>query len=418
MNKIILFVVVAFVGLQLKAQTISSDYIEKHTSYFTIEDGKLQGKGKRILQKMIKNSQFITYGEIHGSKAISVLIKAMIDPLVKNDFRYFAIEVGPHSADVLSRLSANPDKTVERLNQFNSAYTVSEGGETAVPIPFFEHVSDAEFLQRARLKEMRLWGLDQEYYYSAFFLMDELMRTVKDSPNASKIQQLKNLAQQAMFKHFMAEVQEKIEDPFPLILKDENVLNFFNAFDENNTKAKAIVNDLKISWDIYSRWRSGSHQDRISYMRNNFLKNYNAAVDRGETPKVFTKIGSLHAPKAFSNGAYDIGFLTEELAQKNGTVSTSINTWVPFSKTEKGVVKNVERYSSYKRYAEFLKLAKQGEYAIIDLRQIRKDYEAGKIELPNDGSYHAVRRLIFAYDYQIMLPVSERATPNRKQNKK
>lgn len=404
---------VACLSFQLKAQTLSSDYIQKYTSYFTIENGELRGKGKKVLQKMIKSSQFITYGEIHGSKEVSLLTKAMIDPLVENDFRYFAIEVGPHSAEVLSRLSTNPDKTIERLYQFNSAYTVSAGDETAVPIPFFDNLSDAEFLQQARRMEMQLWGLDQEFYFSAFFLADELLRTVENSPEASKIKQLKDLAQQSMFKWYMAEVKEEIESPFPLMLKDKNITNFFNSFDEKNTKARAIINDLKISWDIYTRWRSGSHQDRISYMRNNFMKNYNAAIARGETPKVFTKIGSLHAPKAFSNGAYDIGFLTEELAQKNGTVSTSINTWIPFSKTEKGIVNNVDRYNSYKRYAEFLKLAKQDQYAIIDLRQIRKDVEKGKIQLPEDGSYHAIRRLIFAYDYQIMLPLTEGTQVNR-----
>ena len=269
-------------------------------------------------------------------------------------------------------------------------------------------------MQRARLKEMRLWGLDQEYYYSAFFLTDEMFRTVKDSPDASKIEQLKGFAQQAMFKYYVAEVQKKVEDPFPLILKDPTVLNYFNAFDKSNTKAQAIIEDLKITWDIYSRWRSGSHQDRISYMRNNFMENYNAALERGETPKVFTKIGSLHASKTFSNGAYDIGVLTKELAKKNGTKSVSINTWVPFSKTEKGIVENVNRYRSYKRYAEFLKLAKQNEYAIIDLRAIRKDLESGKLELPTDGDYHALRRLISSYDYQIMLPLAEDTVPNRK----
>ena len=74
------------------------------------------------------------------------------------------------------------------------------------------------------------------------------------------------------------------------------------------------------------------------------------------------------------------------------------------------------RYNSYKRYARFLELAKQDEYAIIDLTQIRKDLEAGKIELPTDGSYHAIRRLIYAYDYQIMLPLTEGTKVNRKTN--
>jgi len=413
MKKIALFVLIVCFGIQLEAQTISSDYIKQYISYFTIKDGKLQGKGKKVIERMIKNAQFITYGEVHGSKEVSLLTKTMIDLLAKNKFRYFAVEVGPHSAEVLSRLSANPEKTIERLNKFNTAYSVTAGEETAIPIPFFENVSDAEFLQRARLKEMQLWGLDQEYYYSAFFLMDEMVRTVQDTPSFQKINQKKLAAQKVMFTHFLAEVQEKIDNPFELILKEPTVQDFFNAFNKNNTKATAIINDLKFTWDVYTRWRNGSHQDRISYMRNNFLKNYNAAIARGETPKVFTKIGSSHAMKVISRNSYDIGSLTEDLAKKNGTKSFSINTWTPFSRTENGIVNNVNRYRGFKPFKEFLALAKQNEFAIIDLQKIKADLESGKIQLPDDGSYHALRILINGFDYQIMLPLTEGTQVNR-----
>jgi len=414
MKRLIFTFIIFQVALMINAQEINSEYIQKHTRYFTIQQGKIQGKGLKIFKDMTKNSQFINLGETHGSKEISLITQAMIDLLIKNNFHYFALEVGPHSADVLSRLSADASKTVTNLNKFNSTYSVDGGGETAVPIPFFEHVSDAEFLQKARQEKMQLWGLDQEYYYSTFFLMDEMMRTIKGTSKASKIERLKLLAQQSMFKHYMAEAQNKIDDPFPLILQEESVLNFFNAFEKDNTKAQAIIKDLKITWDIYSRWRKGSHQDRISYMRNNFIESYNKAIVKGETPKVFTKIGSAHASKLISNSSYDVGSLTEELAKANGTKSISINTWVPFSKTDKGVVKNVDRYYSYKRFQEFFALAKQDEYAIIDLQKIREDVESGKVKLPTDGAYHAMRMLLYGYDYQIMLPLSEGTVLNRK----
>ncbi len=414
MKHLIIFFLAFQTILVMNAQELTSEYIKKNTAYFTIENGKIKGKGKKVFEEMTRNSQFINYGEIHGSKEVSLITEAMMGLLAKNGFQYFALEVGPHSAEVLSRLSADASKTVANLNAFNSAYSVDGGGETAVPIPFFEHVSDAQFLQAARQNKMQLWGLDQEYYYSAFFLMDEMVRTVKNTSSATKVEQLKLLAQQSMFKHYMAEAQDKIDDPFPLILKEPSVINFFDAFAKDNAKAQAIVKDLKITWDIYSRWRKGSHQDRISYMRNNFIDHYNEALAKGETPKVFTKIGSAHASKMISNSSYDMGSLTEELAQKNGTLSSSINTWVPFSRSDKGVVKNIDRYYSYKRYKEFLTLAKQNEYAIIDLRQIRKDLKAGKIQLPTNGDYHALKILLNAYDYQIMLPLTQGTMLNRK----
>lgn len=400
----------------INSQTISTEYIKKHAAHFTIENGEFQGKGKKMIQELVNSSQFITYGESHDSKQVSIITKALMGLLKKANFKHFAIEVGPTSAEKLTELSTPSSKTIENLYAFNSKYSVSQGDETAIPIPFFSGIEDAEFLQQASKNGMQLWGLDQEYYYSPFFLMDEMMRTVKNTPEFKRINGLKLLAQQAMFKDFMAEVQEKVDDAYPLIVKEEAVQNFFNAFSKGNTRAQKIIQDMKTSWDIYIRWRNDSHVDRISYMRNNFMEHYNTALKTEKTPKVFTKIGGLHAHKLFSNGAFDIGFLTEELAQKNGTISSTINTWIPFSKTEKGIVNNLEKYKrSYGRYAIMTKLAKENQWTIINLREIREDFLKGKISLPTNGDYHKIRRLIFGYDYLIMLPADEEITPNRKQ---
>lgn len=410
-----LIIVIGF-GLHVSAQTLSTDYLKKHTDHFTIENGSFNGPGGKVLKKMVNSSQFITYGETHGSEQISILTKALMPLLKKADFRHFVIEVGPHSANKLSELSSPASQTVKKLYAFNSGYTVSEGGETAVPIPFFDGVSDAEFLQAARENGMDLWGIDQEFYFSPFFLMDEMMSTIKNTPDYNKVNQLKQLAQQVMFKHFMAEVKDRNVNAYPLIKKEKAVQDFFDAFDKDNTKAQAIMKDMKISWDIYIHWRNDSHADRISYMRNNFMKHYNEALKNEKTPKVFTKIGSLHASKLISSGAFDIGELTESLAQKNGTNSASINTWVPFSKTDKGIQNNFEKYKrSYKRYSLLTPFAKKDAWAIINLKEIRNDLLKGKISLPSNGDYHRLRKLIFSYDYQLIAPLDTDTTPNRKQ---
>lgn len=397
-----------------KQETLSTAYIKSHAAYFTIEGEKIKGMGAKMIKKMINSSQFITYGETHNSKQVSILIKSFMPLLKKANFNYFAIEVGPSSAKKLTELSTPAEKTIENLRAFNTKYTVSQGSETAEPIPFFTGVGDAEFLQAARMNNMQLWGIDQEYYYGTFFLLDELMATVKNNPNYQKLTQLKNGAMQIMYKHFLDELAEKNDGAYGLIVKEKAVNDFFNAFKKSNTAAQDIISNLKISWDIYIRWRNDSHVDRISYMRNNFMAHYKKALDKEKEPKVFTKIGSLHASKLISNGAFDIGDLTEKLGQQNGTISTTINTWIPFSKTKDGVRNNLEKYKrSYGRYAIFTKLAKEDQWTIINLKRIRKDLLNGSLVLPNNGDYHRLKKLIFSYDYQIMLPINEGVTPNR-----
>ena len=180
-------------------------------------------------------------------------------------------------------------------------------------------------------------------------------------------------------------------------------------------KAQAIIKDLKISWEIYINWRNDSHVDRISYMRDNFMRNYNDALKTAKQPKVYTKIGSLHARKILSNGAYDIGELVQSLAEQNGTEATTIGSWRPYEIAEDGSVINYfEKYErSYKRYKIFMPLTKQDQWAIVNLKAIRTAIENGTITLPKDGSYHKLRQLVYAYDYQLMLPADLQTVPNR-----
>lgn len=398
-------------------RTLDTDYIRKHVSYFTIKNNEIRGDGRFVLDTIAKESQFVVYGEMHGSEQTSVLTKAFIPILADAGFKHFAIEVGPHSAEKLSELTTPAEKTVENLKGFNSKYTVVQGDEVAVPIPFFTSISDAEFLKEARLRNMSLWGLDQEFYFSTFFLMDALTQTTVRTKNYDSIMALHKKAQGVMYQYFMAEFKEEIESAYAEILKEPIVQDYFHAFDKSNTKAQAMIKNMMLSWDIYINWRNDSHVDRISYMRQNFMTNYHKALNTEKNPKVFTKIGSLHAKKTISNGAYDIGELTEALAKKNGTIATSISSWRAFEKDENGnVINSFERYKrGYKRYAIFFPLAKEDAFAIINLKHIRNAIESNEIELPQNGDYHKLRSLIYGYDYHIILPLDQEPVPNRTQ---
>lgn len=400
---------------QKKTKPLDTESLKTYTNYFTIENNQLKGKGAKVVKDLINNSQFVVYGEMHGSQQTSNINEALMPLLANSGFKHFAIEVGPHSAEKLTELSTPANKTIEQVKQFNAAYSVTQGEDTAIPIPFFDTVSDAKFLKAARTNDMQLWGLDQEYYYSAFFLIDEMANTVKNQSNYTSITQKRDMAKAAMYKYFVAEAKEEIEDPFEPILKDTNVNTYFEAFSKDNTKAQAIIADLKITWDIYINWRNDSHVDRISYMRNNFMKHYNKALKTEKQPKVYTKIGSLHARKILSNGAYDIGELVESLAQENKTQATTIGSWRPYEIAEDGSIINYfEKYKrGYKRYKIFMPLAKQDQWTIVNLKAIRTAIENNEISLPKDGSYHKLRQLIYAYDYQLILPADHQTIPNR-----
>ncbi|MEO9570785.1 MAG: hypothetical protein ABJH82_13975 [Polaribacter sp.] len=401
----------AIKNVNVTIKEIDTAYIHSKLAYFTIDNYKIEGEGKNILQEMIDESQFIVFGESHYSKQTSILTKALIPLLSKANFSNFLAEVGPNSAQKLIELSSPFSKTEENMNAFMKKYKHKELGETADPIPFFAGIEDASFLKTIREYKMNLWGIDQEYMYSILFFTDELLKEAAHKENYKEIHELKEKVDEIIFKYLKEDEERKIESALALIEKEKSVIDFFNQFDKNDVKAITIINDLKFSWDIYLRWRKGSHADRISYMRNNLLKIYN----KNKNAKMFVKIGSLHASEIISNSAFDIGNLTEELAKGNSTISSSINSWRPFYVEDGKQIDNLKKYSNYyQKYNLFTVFAKENKWIIINLKSIREDIKSNKIKLPNDGTYHGLRKIIDGYDYQLILPEDESITYNLK----
>ena len=122
-------------------------------------------------------------------------------------------------------------------------------------------------------------------------MTDELLEQNNKIPNFKEIELLKQQADRLIKKAFIEENNSEEDIAiFTSLLNNSVVIDFFKSI-ENNTASEQIIADLKISWDIYDKWRKDSHADRVSYMRNNFKKNYDSALRRKEIPKVFLKFG-------------------------------------------------------------------------------------------------------------------------------
>lgn len=397
----------------VSSKVIDSEYLLGKTTYFNINNDSIIGNGKETLLNIFQESEFVVYGERHNSKETSNLINAIIPLMTKNNFKTMGFEVGPNSAAKLEELMKPYNKTTENLKQFNALYYNKEWDD--YPIPFFTGVEDAKFLETASRYGMKIWGLDQEYYYSILYLTDELLKIYSDDVNFAKIKNLKEEMDVKVKDWFMQEIYSENEiDVFSELLKEPVVIDFFNATEGKNEKANTIIKDIKLSWDIYSRWRKDSHVDRISYMRNNFLANYESEKkEKGIFPKVFLKFGQVHAQQIISKGAYDIGHFVNELAKNKGVSCTNINSWTRFYEDEGMVVDYLEKYpNNYARLRLFMDLAKQNQWTIIDLKSIREDVLENKVHLPKNGDFHKINALIEGYDYQFVLPLDQYITPN------
>lgn len=392
--------------------TLDSTYVAKKVSYFTVENGKIEGGGLKQWQRIVDESQFIAFGERHSSKATSELFEALLPMTTNKGYNNFIIEVGPYSAKKLVELSKTPEQTVSRLSQFLMQYGNLEYRFT--PIPFFSGVEDARFLQKAAEGNMNIIGIDQEFLLSAPFLFDELLKLAEGHKDYDTIKDLHGKSKEKLIYWYKAESDSKGKtSAYTEILKEASVIDFLNKMSNVSSDAEAIIDALKTSWDIYIRWRDDSHVDRISYMRNNFMSHYNAQLKKQATQKYVLKFGALHTAKSFSNGAYDLGHLVTELAEKNNTKASIINSWSRYYIGEDGKTTDyLKAYSFYKRYRELMCFGNKTQWVIIDLASIRNDIAKGKVKLPNNGDYHKLRYLIDSYDYQLIMPLDRMFTIN------
>lgn len=414
--KLLQIILSLFLAWSIKAQAtdtlvLDQTYLATKTRTYTLTEEGLDGPGANLIKKAIQESQFTILGEYHGSAQISNFTKALIPYLKAADYRHFACELGPHSARKLAALANPPAETLHQLITFNREYAFPEIGD--VPLPFFENQEDAAFLSDIQEQQMQIWGLDQEYFSAVFFLYDELLSLAAYKPNYPEIVALKEKGAAETKKWMIADDEsEEGISVFEKILEEPAVQSFFSAFTEQDALALQIIEDLKISWDIYDRYKGGaSHQDRLNYIRSNFLSAYQNASESTVQPKFFIKIGHLHAPRNPIGGP-DVGSLLQEIAKKKGTKSTHLSMISRYYRVDGQLTDflktNPRRYSQYKL---FLAAAKPDQGLVVDLTSIREDLANGRVKYPNNTNRKHWQRLIENFDYQVVLPADYPATP-------
>ncbi|MEQ8707144.1 MAG: hypothetical protein RIC19_24645 [Phaeodactylibacter sp.] len=382
---------------------LDSAFVASHTHYFQLTPEGFTGEGAQTLEQAVQAAQILVLGETHGSPTLSRFVEQLAPMLRTNGFRHFACEIGPHSAQYLEQLTEVPENIPANLAAFYEQYQFKAIAD--VPMPFFELQEDVAFLKALRREGFSIWGLDQEYFSSVFFLLDWLQSQLEPEDVPTALHQ----AAVATIREWMIQ-EDQDDEGFPVfgrILQEPAVQAYFSALEAHSPEAEALLNDLKISWDIYDRYRGGaSHGDRVQYIRNNFQKQY----DRHGAPKVFVKIGRLHASKVKSGGELDLGELTHRLASEAGQKSTNIAVWNRYYHDEKGeVVDLLETRNRY--YSQNLPLilqARKDDFALIDLRPIREAVANGQVAPPESERLQA---LINGFDYELLLPADYAGTP-------
>ena len=385
--------------LQAQKTLTAGDLIAK-ARYFSInQDYKLSPEISKILQEEISQNQFVGLAELHQSQQLSFFTAALIDLLQKESFQYFAMEVGPFSAQTLQHISSNPNKTADRIKALNVAYGHKLFQMT--PLIFADRKEDVLFIERASELQFEFWGLDQEFIFSYEMHLDTLY-----SQATSKTEALKKnyLECKSIIKQWGRKSAKSRKFAFNCKLQQDPALKTFFDYFKGNEQAEERIRALQLSWDVYCKNESGknSNQQRADYMKANFDKKY-VAAQTGEKPKVFVKMGSVHLTKGRSPfGVDDLGKHLLEKSQKNNSGFLNIRH---LSRYRNG--KDLIGKKGWERVGLLMEAGKKDRWTLVDLRPFREKLKSEELKTDKAIAYE-----IYNYDLLLIPPDDRKSTPN------
>lgn len=346
---------------------ITEALIAEHTTYFNIDDGTIIGADS--LLAALEQAHFVALGELHNRIRLGELTTSLLRFLEPHGFNHFAIETGQYSAKKLQELI---QAGREEVSAFYSEY--SSGIFDIIPIPFFKGETDVDFLEAAHDLGYELWGLDQEFYFSFAYLIDDLLYLGGDAITEEQRTLHRKLKRRVNRLDRRNQFRELFITSFHRscrLKNDANLQAYLDSFAHfENPDIQQISDALQKTMMIYCMSDQGQASEpvRIDYFKENFDRNFEAALEANPDPKVFLKMGSFHMGRHRSPlNLYDIGNHASQLAESRNQSTVHIYYLNRFFEG-----RDVKGLSGWESSENFVSLGDKEKWALIDLRPIRE----------------------------------------------
>ncbi len=362
-----------------------TELLEQHIYRFTInETNNFSDSTAFMWQSWIGQNQIVGLAEKHHSTQLSIFTTALLPVLRELNFRNFALEMGPNSAEVLNERSKEPGKMSDHIKQLNRKYG-KRWSASKTPLVFVNKKSDALFMDRADELEFMFWGLDQEFSYSYEMLIDRMRSLEPNEATEEQYQEASSLIYKNLYKR-------KVNGQHIYCWYQTNgAINAYLKSIKENQEAVGIVNALRESWDIYCKEVSGkwSSQQRADLIKSNY-REYTRS--KKKTGKVFIKMGNLHLTR--NTSPYGVNDLGKYLTQRDSIENTGFLNIRFFNPYLNG------RYKAKSSSVSTLQSVGDKErWTVVDLRPIREQLIRKEIQLNENYTYE-----IMSYDLLLLAP--------------
>ncbi|MCK0127600.1 hypothetical protein [Erythrobacter sp. F6033] len=370
----------------------------------TFSENGFAGPGASLLRDDLQQAQFVMIGEAHGHAEAPLLVSAFASETQAYDFRYYAVEVGPYSAEWLQ----------QTLLESGEAGLAEELSGRPLAIPFLNSVEEAR-AAAAFAQSGGLWGVDQEFIGSPLIHLEILSNM--ESQNPALVKRLEQTEREAfasgnqgavLFATIAADGWQELRDAFT-----------------GNLDALDRIAAMERSQSIYQSFFMGrgldNNLDRVELIRRNFLRQYQSAAKSSDAaPRVLMKFGLTHGGRATSSmSTFDLGSLIEGMAASNGLEALHI-AYLPIGGTATAIMPSPDGAFSEKPVsadelrsllvdsAIDLEMIESSEgHFVIDLEPIkRKLGNAGLAELEP-----MTRFLVLGFDYLVTTSSATAAKP-------
>jgi len=289
----------------------------------SLDEGRLDGRGGRLLVDEGKNARFFLVGEEHGVAQTPAIVQALLRELRPAGYNTFAIEVSPLQGERLDAI-ARGSRATERLDSLMATWFSA--------VPFYTLAEERSLLASAMtaqgsLAPMRIWGLDYDVSADRLFLRE--LEALAPPSGRAAVQRAHDFADSG----FAAVSRPGRPDPSKLFAwsAPDSIFTALRAAlgSKPPARGRAIIDMLERTARINRLFLSGrvyeSNLMRSAYLRENFTKHFAAADRTGLTPRVLFKFGGSHMMRGWNyTHTLDIGSAATIIAESRGERSFNV----------------------------------------------------------------------------------------------
>ncbi|MEM1121152.1 MAG: hypothetical protein AAGJ18_11940 [Bacteroidota bacterium] len=397
----------------LSQDSLNLEDLQPFAYPFDVTETTMRGKGADLLKKVLAKTQITMLGDNNRSKLEAKFTLALLHELDQLNYQNLVVETGIGSNPFLKKLAQSSDNVVANFKSFNEQYGLKRNGKLLAPIPDFNSVESAQFLQFALQQNWSPLALGTDAWTSYAFLLDELYANLDDQQSINFASEFKKAKADLMTacQTVTAQTNDQIATFIQHLERSTAFQNFLQkmAQIEQNTDLIAGLNFSLDHWKLYGQ-RDFYTKNKKQAARNKteLAKMLQVQQIDFQKNKLFIKMWVNHLAKGTTvSGFYGVGNMLQELAAYYGKESINIAIARRYYE-ENGVVKDIlAQANHYINFKELLPLGKKDQWVLVDLRPFNEAFFWKGKQMSV-----AMHKIMARYDFLVIPKTDSPATPN------